>query len=86
MVKNTKDGQARLTPDRSGIGVEELRILLAEEGYSGDRREGWLKEVLTSLAMDQDRAPTKERERLIDEIKQIVGTETGAAPMTDDVL
>ncbi|MGE0230294.1 MAG: hypothetical protein AB7O39_14535 [Flavobacteriaceae bacterium] len=86
MSKSTKRRDDLRAPDGSPVGEEELRVLLAEEGYSADEREGWLKEVLTALTMAQGRAPTADREQLIAEIRDIVRAGTGRKPMSDDVL
>ena len=55
------------------VSPEEIRDVLADEGYSAGARKAWLKTVLTELQEgDGSGAETAERRRLIEEINAVI--------------
>jgi hypothetical protein len=69
------------------ITPEEIRQVLMDEGYSASRGTDWVREVLTSVQNDETWTDDAEKERLIGEIKAILGdAQEGDEPLADDVL
>ncbi len=66
--------------------LEEIREVLADEGYSADRRKTWLKEVLTDVTAEHSTTPSPDRAKLIDEIKEIIEQQQDGEPLSKDVL
>jgi hypothetical protein len=72
--------------DDRPISADEIRDVLADEGYSAGERKTWLKSVLTELQQGPQEASTPERRRLIDEVKSIIAAYQDGKPVADDVL
>jgi len=82
MNEGRNDEPLLRAPDGTPVGEEEIRDLLADEGYSADRRKGWLKEVLTALTAEEKRGSSPRRRALIAEISQIIG-DSRREPISD---
>ena len=72
------------------IGPEELHEVLANEGYSADQRDQFLKSALTRLTKaESDPSDARQtREALMREVRDILSQEQekeGRKPMSDDV-
>ncbi len=67
------------------ISRNEILEVMADEGYSGDGRKAWLKEVLTQVAQGEDTDPDPERQELMQEIKEILHNQVDDDPKADDV-
>ena len=85
--RSSKPGSPRSLGRRDRITLQEIQDVLADQGYSADKRKAWLKEVLTDLEQEHSKTPSADRKQLIDSIKAIVGKlqKTGR-PISNDVL
>ncbi|MCV2869087.1 hypothetical protein OEW28_10660 [Defluviimonas sp. WL0002] len=68
------------------ISRNELLDVLADEGYSAERRKAWLKQVLTRLTNEQNEDPDPDREHLVTEIKRILHRQISDKTEADDTL
>lgn len=65
---------------------EEIKAVLANEGYPAGGRKEWLKEVLTHLSKEEGKARTGDRAELAAEIKDVLDDNVPGAPKADDTL
>jgi hypothetical protein len=68
------------------ISPDEIRDVLADEGYSAGERKNWLKTVLTEIQKERPELPAAERNRLMDEVRSVIGANQDGKPIADDVL
>ncbi len=73
-------------PDGGSVTRQEIQDVMADEGYSGDRRKGWLKQVLTALTQEHRRSPSPERKQLIETVKDIMDRHQEGDPIAKDGL
>ena len=86
MAKDSDRKQLRAPRSQAMITREEIQDVLLDDGYTADARKEWLKSVLTDLSASQASDPKPDRERLIDEVKNIIDEHQDGAPKSDDVL
>lgn len=77
-----------LRAPQTGVPVtrEEIKDVLANQGYSADQRKGWLKEVLTELICEERKQPDPNHRRMIKEVKEILDDQQSGDPLSDDTL
>jgi len=85
------DTKGLRTPDGGWIGPEELRTLLADDGYSAGARADYLKELLTALSARTAEGEVSDpaRARLVAEVRSILEDEQaehGGEPLAKDTL
>ena len=68
------------------ITLDEIQDVMADTGYSADQRKGWLKQVLTDLAMRESEEPSPDRAQMIETVKQIIDDNVEGTPVIKDVL
>lgn len=68
------------------IGLDELRDVLMDDGYSADERKAWIKGMLNDLQQGSSEIPEEERRRLVAEVKRIIADQQSGDPISDDVL
>lgn len=68
-----------------GVSRQELEDVLADEGYSADRRKGRLKEILTRLVQEQEVSLNGDRAAMIEEVKAIIDEHQHRKPIAEDV-
>lgn len=85
---NKRDDTKVLNAPTSGAEVtrEEIKAILADEGYSAGQRETWLKSVLTEITKQNRKQPNEARRRLIEEVKTVVDNFQSGASITDETL
>ncbi|MHA6288174.1 hypothetical protein [Maricaulis sp. CAU 1757] len=61
-----------LTAYRPGrdVTTEEVKAILADEGYAASERETWLKSLLTDVSQDDGQEAEEGKDELVDLIEQ----------------
>ncbi|EDQ03590.1 hypothetical protein DSM14862_04168 (plasmid) [Sulfitobacter indolifex] len=83
--KPAQDG-ADLPEIGENLTRNEIMDVLADEGYPAGGRKGWLKQVLTRLAIEQRESPNGTRAELVDEITDILNENVPGDPKAEDSL
>lgn len=77
-------------PELPELGEElsrnEIMAILADDGYSSNGREGWLKTVLTRLIDEEAKNPDSNRAELVSEIKEILNKNVSGDSEAEDTL
>lgn len=68
------------------IGRAEMMDLLADEGYTADKRKGWLKGVLTKETGAKADAADPEHVKLEEEVQSILSEHVEETPGAKDGL
>lgn len=86
-TRNAKPPPALETYRPGGrVTLQEIQDVLAHGGYSADKREAWLKELLTDVTQEQSKTPSPAKEKLIAAIKAIIDANQKGKAIADDVL
>jgi len=75
-----------LPPAGGEISLEEIRDILQDDGYSANQRKAWLKEVLTELQDGKAKPRSRDREDLVEAVKDIIADHQETPPISDDTL
>lgn len=81
-----KDGKSELRAPTHGKKITRNEILdvMADEGYAADDRKAWLKDVLTQVSQDDEGRTDPDRQKLMQEIREILHNHVSDRPEADD--
>jgi hypothetical protein len=79
---------ATLETYHPGLNVtpEEIRQILADDGYSVGARTGWLKTLLTDITSEDSAVPDQNKEKLVTLVKELLAQAQNGKPKADDTL
>jgi hypothetical protein len=79
---------ATLETYRPGLNVtsEEIRQILADDGYSVGARTGWLKTLLTDITSEESAVPDQNKEKVVALLKELLAQAQNGKPKADDTL
>ncbi len=84
MTDSKDKGKLRSPEEGRPISRNEILAVMADEGYSADRRKSWLKEVLTHVSKSGENGADPEQEKLEAEIREILHKQVSDNTEADD--